>query len=260
MHLTAVDLFYWTAGFLGHLILLMVLWLRRRVREFPIFTSWVASNLARTITLAAIARFGGKATYYYSYWSLAVIDASLQFGIVYEMYFLTFRPLGVWAKDVRKAFVWLLAFSLIAALSLAQTAKPQTRFWVQSVTLWGNLFSSAWMSELFVGMAALCVKVGIPWRTHVARISQGLGVYSLFGILIGAANVYFGLDREVRTYALLAHFRMTVYLLCLLYWVLMLWNNAPDPKEMSVELHQQLAQIQARAERDLETVKTWRQR
>jgi len=55
MHLTDLDLFYWVAGFIGHLGLLLLLWRRHRAREFPIFTAWVASNLARTIILALIA-------------------------------------------------------------------------------------------------------------------------------------------------------------------------------------------------------------
>ena len=260
MHLSGVDLFYWAAGFVGHLVLLLVLWKRGRAREFPIFTAWIASNLARTILLAVAARFGSKAFYYYLYWSLAVIDSALQFGIVYEMYALTFRPLGEWAKDVRNAFAWLLALGLLIAALLTEMARPHTRLWIQEVTVWGNLFSSAWMSELFVGMLAIAVRAGLPWKAHVARISQGLGAYSLFGVIIETGYSYFGLDRNAQVYAALSHIRMTVYLCCLLYWVVMLWKNAPDPKEMSMELRQHLAGLQARVEHDLQTIRIWRHR
>jgi hypothetical protein len=260
MHLTGVDLFYWTAGFVGHFILLLVLWRRHRAGEFPIFTTWIASNLARSIVLAAVAHFEGRAPYYYTYWSLAIIDTVLQFGIVYEMYSQTFRPLGTWAKDVRGVLAWLLALSLVVAGMLTQMAKPHTGLLVQEVTIRGNLFSSAWMSELFVGMITISVRVGLPWKAHVARISQGLGIYSLFGVVIEAGNSYFGLDRSFRAYTTLSHLRITVYLCCLLYWTLMLWKNAPDGREMSAELRHHLAKLQSRAERDLQAIRTWRQK
>lgn len=258
MHFTDLDLFYWTAGFLGHIILLLIFWRRHRASQFPIFTIWIASNLARTVILAVVAHFGGRAPYYYTYWSLAIIDTALQFGVVYEMYSQTFRPLGGWAKDVRGALAWLLALSVVVAAVLARMAMPQTRLWVQEVTIRGNLFSSAWMSELFVGMLIICVRVGLPWKAHVARISQGLGIYSLVGVAIEAGNSYFGLDRNIRAFTTLSHLRIVVYLCCLLYWTVMLWRNAPDGREMSLELHQQLARLQARVEHDLQTIRTWR--
>ncbi|MGC2213000.1 MAG: hypothetical protein WA602_07350, partial [Silvibacterium sp.] len=166
----------------------------------------------------------------------------------------------VWAKDVRGAFGWLISLSLVVAAALTEMAKPHTRLWVQAVTIRVDLFSSVWMSELFVGMIAISVKVGLPWKTHVARISQGLGIYSLFGVIIEAGNSYFGLSRNTEVYATLSYLRMTVYLCCLCYWVVMLWRNAPDSREMTMELYQQLARLQARAEYDLQRLRVGRQR
>lgn len=260
MYLTHVDLVYWAAGFMGHLVLLLVLWYRHRAREFPIFTTWIASNLARSLVLALVEHFGGRAAYYYTYWSLAVVDMALQFGIVYEMYSKTFRPLGVWATDVRGAFSWLLALSLVFAAALTEMARPHTRLLVQGITIRGNLFSSAWMSELFVGMIALCVRVGLPWKAHVARIVHGLGIYSLLGVVIEAGNSYFGLDRNLTAYAALSRFRMTLYLCCLLYWSVTLNKSAPGAREMSADMHDLLVRLQAKAERDLQLIRAWRQR
>ncbi|MGC2164303.1 MAG: hypothetical protein WA634_20580 [Silvibacterium sp.] len=260
MHLTDIDLFYWVAGFIGHLALLLVLWRRHRSREFPIFTAWVASNLARTITLALVAHTENKEFYYYAYWSLAIIDTTLQLGIVYEMYSLTFRPLGQWAADVRSTLVGLLLGSVAIAAVLTGISHPQTRLFVEMLTIRGNLFSSVWMSELFVAMITLAVKVGLPWKTHVANIAQGLGVYSLFGVMIETANSYFGLGGTVQIYNLLSHCRMTLYLGCLVYWIVMLWKDAPDTSEMSRELRLQLIGLRARVERDLETIRPRRHR
>lgn len=255
MKLAGVDLLYWAAGFLGHLTLFVVLWVRHRAREFPIFTTWIASSVARTIVLFLISHYGGRAAYYYTYWTLAALDTMLQFAIVYEMYSKVFRPLGVWAPDVRQAFLWLLSSSFSIAAVLTWSAKPHTRLWIQAAVIKGNLFSSICMSELFVGMAALSVKVGLPWKAHVGRISQGLGTYSLFGVILEAGNSYFGLDRDVSAYTLLSRLRITIYLACLAYWIVTLWRDAPDSRLMSVELREQLAKLQARVGYDLQRIR-----
>lgn len=260
MHLTDLDLFYWAAGFAGHLILLLVLWLRRRFREFPIFSAWIASNLLRTVILALIAYTENKSVYYYTYWGLAVVDTGLQLGIVYEMYAHTFRPLGDWAEDVRRTLAWLLLASIMLAAVITGFSAPPAKLLVERLTIRVNLFSSVWMSELFVAMIAIAVKVGLPWKAHVVRISEGLGVYSLFGVMIEAGNTYFGLRGNERIYDLLSHCRIALYLGCLLYWMVTLWRQAPDTLEMSQELSRQLSELRAIVARDLAMIRLWRRR
>jgi hypothetical protein len=211
MQLTGFDLLLWAAGFGAHLSLLFVLLVRRRFRTFPIFTTFVALNACRTIVLYLIQHHGSKATYFYTYWLFAVADTALQLCVVYEMYSCTFRPLGVWARDVRHAFVWLVSVSVAIAASLSWMASPATRLWVQAVVIKGSFFSSAWISELLVGMISLSVTAGLPWKTHVAKISVGLGLYSMLDVLIEAAHSYFGVGRNIQVYTALSHIRMTAY-------------------------------------------------
>jgi hypothetical protein len=119
----------------------------------------------------------------------------------------------------------------------------------------GTFFSSACMSELFVGMIVLAVKAGLPWKTHVARISQGLGVYSIIDVLIEAGHSYLGLERDSQAYTTLSQVRMTAYLLCLGYWIAMLWRNAPDSRRLPDKMRGQLIQLQNMVDSDLETIR-----
>jgi hypothetical protein len=258
MHLTGLDLLFWAAGLGAHLLLLSVLLIRRRYRVFPIFTAFIFSNIGRTLALIFVQLYGKKASYFYTFWSLGILDTVLQLSVVYEMYSHTFRPLGAWARDLRGAFVWLLTGSIVVAAGLTWLSAPHARHWMQVVVIKGNFFSSAWMSELFVGMVVLAVKAGLPWKTHVARISQGLGVYSIIEVLIEAGHSYFGVGRNTQLYTTLSHFRMTAYLLCVAYWIVMLWRNAPESKKLPENLRVQLIQLQNMVNPHLERIRVRR--
>jgi hypothetical protein len=171
------------------------------------------------------------------------------------MYALTFRPLGKWARDLRDAFVWLAALTIAVAGGLTWLAAPHARLWIQVVVIKGTFFSSVCMSELFVGMIALSVKAGLPWKTHVARISQGLGAYSIINLLIETGHSYFGVGRNTQIYALLSHFRMSAYLVCVAYWIVMLWQNAPDPRQLPDSLHGELIRLQNVVDSDLRRIR-----
>jgi hypothetical protein len=255
MHLTGLDLLFWAAGLGAHLILLSTLLIRRRFRVFPFFTAFIVANVLRTAALYVVELYGTKASYFYTYWSLALIDTVLQLSVVYEMYSLTFRPLGGWARDLRGAFVWLVTVSIAVAAGLTWLATPHARLWMQVVVIKGSFFSSACMSEFFVGMVVLAVRAGLPWKTHVARISQGLGVYSIIDVLIEAGHSYFGVSRNTQTYVTLSHIRIATYLSCVAYWIIMLWRNAPDSKRLPDHMRGQLIQLQNIVDSDLEMIR-----
>jgi hypothetical protein len=260
MHLTGLDLLFWAVGFAGHVILMVVLWVRQRARAFPFFTALIGLNVVRTIALALIQLYGTRRGYFYTYWFLAVLDVALQLGVVYEMASRVFRPLGKWASDVRSAILWWIVGSIAVAAGLTWIPTPPTRLWMQVVMIKGSFSSAALLSELFVGMIALSTTAGLPWKTHVARISQALGIYSLFTVLIEAGNSYFGLRSDTRAYVDLTHVRMVLYLVCVSYWIVMLWRDAPADREITEGMRRQLAAINAGAALGLQQLRSRRER
>jgi hypothetical protein len=259
MQLTGVDLFFWAASFLGHLILLFVLLKRHRAELFPFFTTLILTNILRTITLFVVVRHGTRDNYFYTYWSLAVLDTILQLCIAYEMASHVFRPLGVWASDVRKSFFWLLGSSVILACGLSWLASPPTRSVTQALVIKTNFFAAAWMSELFVGMMALSVRVKRPWNTHVASISKGFGVYSIVDVVIETGHTYFGVRQSTETYTALSHVRIAVYLCCVLYWIVVLWRDPPPSQQLTEQMRAQLSTLQRKVEYDLQSLRSRRE-
>jgi lipid-A-disaccharide synthase-like uncharacterized protein len=81
MNLSKVDLLFWAMSFIGHLALLFVLLFRGRFRNLPIFTALITLNVVRTIVLFLIRRHNAQSTYFYTFWSMAIFDVGLQFGM-----------------------------------------------------------------------------------------------------------------------------------------------------------------------------------
>jgi hypothetical protein len=248
VRLTGLDLLFWAAGFVANLGLLFVLWYRRRARVFPFLTALITLNVGRTIVLYLVLRYAARNSYFYTYWSLIVLDTTLQLCVVYEIASRVFRPLDVWAPDLRTSFVWLIGLSLSVAFGLTWLASPPARTWIQAFATKGNLFAAALLSELFVAMMALSINAGLPWKTHVAKIAQGLGAYSLITVLIESGHSYFGAGRESPTFIALSHVRMAAYLGCVTYWMINLWREERPVRRMTEEMRGKMFTLQTRLE------------
>lgn len=258
MTLSGLDRLFWAAGLLGHVVLLFVLFRRDRARRFPVFTGFIAASVLRTVVLF-FARGRGVYTYFVLYWALAIlVDVLLQFAVVYEMATHIFRPLGRWAPDARRGMTWLVGASLLVAVGLTFLATPASTVSPEKWVTKGSFFSSALMSELFIGMIILSVTVRLPLRTHVARISQALGLYSLVDVMIEAGHTLYGAEYHARADEVLSHARMLLYLLCLGYWIVTLWQDAPEPRELPAHVRKHLRGLQSRLAYDLYTLRSWR--
>jgi uncharacterized membrane protein YbjE (DUF340 family) len=242
MHLTGTMLLFWAAGLTGHIVLLAVLLTRHRAAEFPIFTTLIAMNIVDAVALYEIALHGSKHTYFLAYFASGIIDLVLQLAVTYELASHIFCPTGRWAPDVRNGFLMLVLVSLVVAVGLAWMPSPPERTLLGRWLDRGNLFSSALQCELFVGMLAFSATASLPWKTHVARIAQGLGFYSLVGMLTEAGHNV--LPRNTGLYETLSYVRMTTYLACGSYWIVMLWLNAPAMQELPEAMRHQLFTLQ----------------
>lgn len=258
MPLSGLDRFFWLAGFFGHALLLVVLLWKRRARHFPAFTALIANNLLRTVLLFVLRSLGYMHAYTLAYYADLAVDSCLQCVVVYEVASHVFRPLGHWAPDARRSLQWLVAGSLLVAAVLVWLAAPRVEDWRLNLLNKANFFTASLMSELFLGLLLLSVTTGLPWRTHVARIAYGLGLYSLFDILLEAGQTAVGKTMPDSLGTTLTHLRMTTYLCCVLYWVVTLWREAPQSRRLPAKLQGELQGMQTRLAYDLFTLRSWK--
>jgi len=107
------------------------------------------------------------------------------------------------------------------------------------------------MSELFAGMIVLSVTWGSRGNHMLQGLPQGLGFYSLVTILTEAGHNIFGMERSSRISGDLTLLRIVTYLICVMYWIVMLWRDAPAPRELPAEIRSQLVAFQRLLEYDL---------
>jgi hypothetical protein len=254
VHLTGLDRFYWLAGFGAHLVLLAILLVRRHYRQFPVFTVYIAFNIARTCALYFVQSHGRTHEYFDAYWALGAVDTLLELGVVLEMYFRTFRPSGKWPGDLHGSFLTIGLEIAIVASGLTWLATPPTRLWTQAVVIRGSFFTSACLSGLFVAIVALSVRAGVPFHAYAQRILEGLGAYSIVDLLVESGHSLFGVG-DTHLYAALSRVRVTAYLVCVLYWIGSLWRSTPPQGTMPERMRAQLIELQRVTAMELESVR-----
>src|SRR5438874_2707317 len=233
MHLSAVDRLFWATGFLGQMILLVVLFSRGRAKQFPFFTILAADSFLKTGVMYFVYHYASQRTYYYTYWITGAENMLLQLGLVYEIASHLFAPLGRWASDVRASFIRLIGISVLIDIALTALASPARIGTFETVVTRGTFFSSTLMTELFVGLVVVSATAGFPWRTHVARIAQGQGAYCLVGVLYDTTTSWMSWAHQASTIRALAEMKVGAYLAALGFWIVTLWQEAPEPRRLS---------------------------
>jgi hypothetical protein len=256
VHLTGLDYFLWAAAFLLHLALLFTLFYRRRARAFPFFTSLITLSVVRTVILYFVFNYGSRQAYFTTFWSLEILDVLLQLGVVYEVASRVFRPLNVWAPDVRSNFLWLLNISTTVALALAWAENPGAHTWVQDLVARGNLFAAALQSEILVAMVALSANASLPWKMHVAKIARGLGAYSLVSVMFECAQSYSKISRMLPSAHTLDHLLISVYLGCVVYWIVSLARKEEPSRIMSPEMREKIFALRTQVAYDLQDLQS----
>jgi hypothetical protein len=207
----------WIAGLLGHLVLLAVLFSRGRAARFPWFTLLIGFYLLRSLGLAATAHFTGHPAHRFATQAIDLTDVCLQAAVLAELMSMALRPL----KAMRQATLALLLLASGAMIVLRLA--PPMHVWQHMALVLIHFLLSVLMLEWAILLALLLRQLRLSWRSHVAGISFGFGVYSL-ALLAGGG--YFTVGREMRDFVLFAFVRIGVYLLVLLWWIICLWLPA----------------------------------
>lgn len=256
MQISNLDSFLWVAGFLGNVVLLFLLWRTSRVKRSPAFTSLIALSVVRSVTLFLLLRYFGRSSYFYAYWSLAIVDTVLQILVLGEAALHVFRPTRTWAPGSRLGLTILLLVSSIVSCFLTWLSSPPTQYLRQFVVIKGELFSTVLVSELLIGLLVMSVTLELRLTTDAAVVLEVLGFYSLKDLLIHGLQAHYGLPPGTATFVALSRLGIALYCLGLGYWIFAFRKKAPAPQELPDRMREQLLLLNNRVAAELRNLQS----
>jgi hypothetical protein len=205
----------WFAGLLAHLLLLTVLFTRKRAAVFPWFTLLIAFYLVRSVGLVIALRISGHPAPLATATLIDLVDVLLQFAVLAELSWVALQPLG----SLRRATMplLLLASGIVIVLRLSPPGQTTLQAWLVLL----HFLLSVLMLEWGIVIAFLRRPLRLSWRSEVAAISLGFGIYS--AVLL-AGGSYFTTGREMRDYVVFSYLRVVTYLLVVVFWTVSLWR------------------------------------
>jgi hypothetical protein len=206
------------AGLLAHLLLLGVLFKRKRVARFPWFTLLIIFYVVRSVGLVAALRVSGHPAPLFASMIIDLTDVLLQCAVLAELSWNSLQPLG----GIRRFTVPLLLVA--SGIVIVNRLAPPGHTTLRTVLVLMHFLLSVLMVEWAIVLAFLLRSLRLSWRSHVAVISFGFGVYSA-ALLAGGG--YFTTGREMRDYVFFSYFRIIVYLLIVVFWSISLWFEEP---------------------------------
>jgi len=250
MRFSGLDRFIWAASFSVNLAPVLVLILRGRWRQFPVFTSWLIFMTARSILLFASYQQGSR--YWYTLvWTICLApDFALQMGVVFEIARIVLRPTGTWVRDARGFFAAAGLLGMLVAALFAWWVNPSASSVRQLWEIRSDLFTSLVICELFVAMSLAANRVGLAWRSHVMAIGQGLTAWSCAMVIKDTIQ---SLPGTQLLYSPLNRIRV-IYLIAIGWIIIELWRDEPERKPISPDLQEYILALHKRVEYDLQRI------
>jgi len=258
MHLhfpfTVVDVL-WTLTFAAHLVLLVVLLGRDRLRRFPFFTANVALVAFRLLTSKLLFGRLPQVTMLEGVILSAVVGVVLGLLVLFELARHAFSP--------SRRSTWITGAIVVMAVGAAvlkfygpwpawEQVKSGSPFQLlQLIAQKGSLLVD--VENIAVGLliVALGYRFGSGWRSHTQRIVIGLSTASLgqlaiqgiWGAIAQSASPH-SMEEYNHVIALrerLFNANSALYVAVLVWWILSLWIDEPGtvraepPQETEIE-------------------------
>ncbi len=247
MNLSTLDNALWAASLIGHVALVLVLVLRRKVRGFPVFFTFIAFSALGTILLFFVSRFGTKHQYFLAYWTTGFANYSFQITLILEIGRNVLRPTGRWVLEARKSFlIWAAVGLGVAAIVASKMGPSQSK----GLDLWDTritVFTALMTCGLFLAMMTAANRLGLRWRSQVYAVGQGLFLWSSIALLGDVAHTALGWNRE---FIVFDHVQMFTYLGVVVFWGVTFWLPEKERAELSPEIRAYLVAAAKRLEYD----------
>ena len=226
-----------------------VMLVKGRWRHFPAFFSLLLLDLIASCVLYLIDPAGATPAYVRAYLGFDVASFVLQLFILLEIAKNVLKPAGIWEREAFKPLLLTATIGAIIALAATFFLQPAGAHRGELIQLRADVFTGLLTCQAVVAMMLSAKEVGLPWRSHVMAIGQGLMIWSLVIATTDGLSVYLG-PHSVFDNALY-YMRSVNYLVTVGYWTVSLWYEEPARKPISPALRKYIVALHERVQYDL---------
>jgi hypothetical protein len=186
MYLASTIQVLWFAQPVLQLAAAGVMYRRKLHRKFPVFFSYLLSQVPTFGIIFAAYTWGSYREYFYSYWICGIISLAIGFKVIHEVFLDVFRPYHA-LKDLGSVlFKWsALVMVLVAIVVAASSSVSSNGPMVESV-----ITAQRCVRVIQVGLVLLLLVfskyVGISWRHFSFGVSLGFGAFAFAELLVVA--------------------------------------------------------------------------
>lgn len=251
MNLSALDWLFVIITSVCNTALLAVLILRRRWRQFPVFTAYMGFDTLLIPVQYALFQFGFRRWIGHVYWSSVLIEFILQLGVIWEIVRIVMRPTGSWLRDARKQFILGGATCILLAASIAWLISPPASTLLYRLLVQSSFFSSLVVCELFVAILLTAKQLGLGFRNHAFALVSGWSGWVMAAMIVDLLHGYLGTHFYYRA---IDDVRKFAYLAALVYWSVQFWLEEPARQEIPMELREYILALHERVKKDIDTI------
>jgi len=238
----------WMLTFASHLVLLVVLMGRDRIRRFPFFTTSIVLITFRLLAARILSGKMPQMTMAAVFISLADLGAIVTALMLYELARKAFRGVkrNLWAGG---AISMLLVGGIVLATwgewpawkTLTASGVMPALQLLQFLALKATLLLDVETILLGLAIVIFGARYQGGWRTHVQRIAIGLAVASLSQLALQATWEIIAKHAKPTSMTEYQHFmdlrehlfnaNSAIYVIVLIWWIWSLWKDEPKTSE-----------------------------
>ena len=225
-----VQLALWIAHPVLQLSVAAVMFYRKSHKVFPVFFTYLISQILMFSILFPIYRSEYSEIFFYAYWSCAAISLAIGFKVIHEIFLDIFRPYHT-LKDLGSVlFQWAALVMLLVAGVVAAASPVASQGPIVQAVLTVQRCVRVIQCGLVLFLLVFSKYLGVTWRQHSFGIALGFGSFASAELTLLALYASGHISPTA-----LSFFNMLAYNAAIVIWLVYAWIKSP-PRDASASL------------------------
>jgi hypothetical protein len=227
---------------LAEIVLMVVLFVRRQYRVFPVFTFYIVFNVFVDFGVPVLMAGSSKSFAHSVAIALLPPQYFLEGMVLFEIAWHVLRPVQVsLPRGALQAFALCMVLALLGGALLAWHVDVHGTTTYVKLKAPLDLTVGLLRMLIFVVTAAFAQVLGIGWKNKVLQLATALSLYSAVDLVVSLVQSHSGLSHT------LEHIRAVNYLFELCFLVFAFTTKDVERREFSPQMEQFLVTLAGRA-------------